>query len=360
MRRLAEEDRTRRVQLDRDRDQREQRAAEYHQRRRGADVHGALEHVGGAGEVERRKPDQRDPLDGVHRHAGADDVEEARDDVDLEVEVAERADHVDCLLVRRVREGDHDTVDAEDANHVLDRAQRAEDGEIFEALVRLLRHVVDKPDDIDAVLRMLQELARDRLADVACSDDDRVLDVLEAPAADRACEGASRDYEHDREQPEDEQLMQVERRHVSHGRADKEDPGADCDEVKDAYEVVDGRVVVALFVVLVQPVEPCHHDPGREGERESEPFHPWADRVAVPYRRVEELGREEGQTQADEVCEDERAPDEPATPSSDVAALPAVHDLQGPFTDHVSQTRGATERPVGHAAVPGLFCGRSD
>ncbi len=50
---------------------------------------------------------------------------------------------------------------------------------------------IDEADEVDPVLRMLEELAADQLADVPGADDDRVLEVREpAVAQNERADGA--------------------------------------------------------------------------------------------------------------------------------------------------------------------------
>ena len=71
---------------------------------------------------------------------------------------------------------------------------RAEQRQVGQVVAALLRARVDEADEVDAVLGVLQQLARDELADLAGADDDRVLEVGDAaPAAARASAAPDRD-----------------------------------------------------------------------------------------------------------------------------------------------------------------------
>ena len=103
-----------------------------------------------------------------------------------------------------------------------------------------LRLGVDEADEVDAVLGVLEQLARHELADVAGADDDRVLEVGDAaPAPEaRATERADGD-EHDRERPEARSTStRSGAASPDQPRADEEEPDADRDQVEDAAEVV--------------------------------------------------------------------------------------------------------------------------
>ena len=56
------------------------------------------------------------PFDGVNLDPGPDELEEARHDVDLHVEIIEGAKRLERLLVRVARERDDHPLDIEEAN----------------------------------------------------------------------------------------------------------------------------------------------------------------------------------------------------------------------------------------------------
>ena len=121
----------------------------------------------------------------------ADDVEEARDDVDLDVAVLELADQVERLLVRVAREARsrRSTSSRRTIGGSCSGAPRSV--ELVEVGAPLLRLAVDEADEVDPVLGVLEQLARDDLADVAGADDDRVLQVGDVPARESAGDGAA-------------------------------------------------------------------------------------------------------------------------------------------------------------------------
>ena len=137
-----------------------------------------------------------------------------------------------------------------------------------------------KPSEVDAVLRMLDELAGDELADVAGTDDDVFCTYVLAAAGDRPGAGA---------RDRDEDGSPSPRSATSLGRLgsaspvtdapDEEEPGTERDELEDADEVVDRRVVGPLLVVVVELVELRHDDPERQRDDEQEDLHPDAHRA---------------------------------------------------------------------------------
>ena len=107
----------------------------------------------------------------------ADELEEPRDDVDLHGQALERADQAQKILVRLVGERDHDPLHVVGADDVRELLRGAEKRQMLEIRARRLRRGVHESDEVDAVLRVLQELAGDELADVSGPDDDRVLEI---------------------------------------------------------------------------------------------------------------------------------------------------------------------------------------
>ena len=121
-----------------------------------------------------------------------DDVEQPRHDVDLHVEALQPRDELDGVLVRLGRERDHHPLDIELLDQLGQIARPAQDALAAEVVSQDARAAVDEPDEIDAVLGMLEELAADELADVAGADDECVLDVRAAAAAERSSEQRGR------------------------------------------------------------------------------------------------------------------------------------------------------------------------
>ena len=204
----------------------------------------------------------------VRRH----DLEQARDDVDLDVELAQRTDEVDQLLLRLVQERDHDTLDGVRPDELGKLRRRPEQDQVTEVVAPLARRVVDEPDQVDAVLGMLQVLVRDQLPDIAGADDDRVLDVLGPASADRAGATTGERDQHDRERPEGSRLLEVRREEAGRVPDAVGDPDRHRDEMEDADDVVDGRVVGALLVAVVERVELRGDHPGRQRDQEKQPL----------------------------------------------------------------------------------------
>ena len=102
------------------------------------------------------------------------------------------------------------------------RSAGADEREVLELGPARPRVRVDEADEVDAVLRVLEELPRRELADVAGADDDRVLQVERTAPRDRAREPAGRRHEDDGEQPEDDEPRHVRAREAGEPRGDEE------------------------------------------------------------------------------------------------------------------------------------------
>ena len=183
------------------------------------------------------------------------------------------------LGVRRLREGDDHALDVELGRRSPAVPIGAQDGQVAEAVAPLARVLVDEADEVDAVLGVLQQLARHLLADVPGADD-------------RACSGRTRPVPADARARScgrpGRARSRAARRAAASGSSDRrtqhvgereEHPRADRDHVEDAEEVVDRRVVGALLVARVQAVEAREHDPDRQRQREEKDLDLRADAV---------------------------------------------------------------------------------
>src|SRR5207248_5517314 len=95
-------------------------------------------------------------FDRVHANSRPDELEQPRDDVDLDVEILELADEMERLLVRLVRERDDHALDVEQPDDRGQAIRIAQQCEMLEVAAPLLGIRVDETDEIDAVLRMLE------------------------------------------------------------------------------------------------------------------------------------------------------------------------------------------------------------
>ena len=143
---LPEEHRPARLELDAERNGGEQRREEQQPERRGSEVERPLEDPRRAREPRRPEPDERDALERVHLGAAAEDLEVPRNDVDLHVEVADRADVREHRLVRVVREGDDHAIDPVLGDALAQAVGPAEQERepLGELVVQLGRAIVDE------------------------------------------------------------------------------------------------------------------------------------------------------------------------------------------------------------------------
>ncbi len=201
----------------------------------------------------------------VHLRARPDDVEQPRHDVDLDVELA--AARAPCGSRPGVGSFENATITRSTSSKAdeLRQAIRACRGRVrcSSSDAAILRLGVDEADEVDPVLGMLQDLAAEQLADVAGADDDAVLNVREAQPRGRARGDAAERDERERERPEQGRLLRVDVDAAGRVADDPERPGRHGDQVEDADEIVGGRVLGALLVVVVEPVEPREDDPRR-------------------------------------------------------------------------------------------------
>ena len=109
------------------------------------------------------------------------------DDVDAHVHVAAAGGRwVEHVAVVVLGERDDHAVDGERSRTIEARSSiTPRTGTLGDSRRHALRRHVHEPDQLDAVLRVAQQLARDELADVAGADDDGVLGVGVAAAGAR-------------------------------------------------------------------------------------------------------------------------------------------------------------------------------
>src|SRR5438094_10535148 len=105
---------------------------------------------------------------------------------------------------------------------------------MFKILAAFLGRVVHEPEEIDPILRMLDEFLRDQLTHVACADNDRVLEVADVLATVRARRGAAGGDEHNGCSPKDCNLPRGGMRYVGQVRAEPEDECAYRDQMEDS------------------------------------------------------------------------------------------------------------------------------
>ncbi len=235
--------------------------------------------------------------------------------------------------MRLAAECDHDALDVEHPHDPGKAVRRAEMRDELELVLARARIRVDEPDEVDPVLGMVEVLAREQLADFPFADDDRVLEIRELPATPRARHSARGRDEHDRECPEHRELRQGGTCESRHPRNGEQQPRADGDEVEHAHHVVHGRVVGALLVAVVQPVELRDDDPRRQREEEHEvlPAHRHVIDRSAGWK--DRFGDQERQGEPDDVGEEQCAPDEPPAPADDRRLAPTVEDLECALVD---------------------------
>ena len=287
---LPEEHGSRRVPADPQRDPHHQRSENDDQSSRSDDVEGPLRRSRDAGRPGGGQSQQLETFHVVDGNHGADSLEESRNEIDVDVEVAEAVDETELVLVPIVGERDDDALDVVLADETRDVVGRAEDGDAVEIGPHALGIGVDEPDEPDAELGVLAELAAKKLTDVSGPDDQGVLDV--ARRASRKCSSrcAGEREGHDRRRPEGDQRVAA-HLELEDPRDDDSEPGAEADVEDEHAQLVERRVVELLSIAVVQPKDLSAHEPERDRRGEE---------CEVPTERgaVSAVDDEEGEQQS--------------------------------------------------------------
>ena len=216
--------------------------------------------------------------------------------------------------------------------------RRAEEGQVLEIDARLAGLGVDEADEIEAVLRVLEQLARDELADVAGADDDGVLEVEDAPPADRPGGAAADRDEDERRDAEERELAQLRIREAERPERQRDQPDAAV-AIRCRTPTTSSmrRMVGALLVSLVEPVQLRQDDPERQAGQEHQQLLR-VRRAVEDAAGVEGRDQEERQRQAGEVGEEQHAPDEPAAPLVRQLGAALLEDRARAPVDGVEET----------------------
>ena len=121
---------------------------------------------------------------------GPDQLEQPRHEIDLYGEGSQLAQQHEQLVHRLVGERDDHALDVEALDDLGEALRAAEDGQVLgQVAAPGLRLPVDESDDVEPVLRVLDQLAGDQLTDLAGAQDQRVLDVGAGSLAQAAGDG---------------------------------------------------------------------------------------------------------------------------------------------------------------------------
>ncbi len=105
--------------------------------------------------------------------------------------VSKRTDQCHGPFVGLAREGDDYALDLIADDEIVEIVQSAEQRQLGDLRAHGARILVDESDELDPVFRVLLDLARDELADMAGTDHDAALHVHRQPADDRARDDAT-------------------------------------------------------------------------------------------------------------------------------------------------------------------------
>ena len=169
--RLPEENRAGRIPANAPGDDEEDRQSREEQQGSSDDVETPLEEPRRPRHPARGQAEQRKPFDRVDPDLRADGLEEPRHQVDLHVVLSNRADELEHLLVAVPRESHDHTIDLVAPDDLADLVRRSEDAHIPQIAARLPWAGIDEADQVDPVLRMLDQLATDELANLTRADD---------------------------------------------------------------------------------------------------------------------------------------------------------------------------------------------
>ena len=198
--RLAEEDRSLRVQPDGQCRYGQHRRQCEQPRCRGGDVEGALERPHRPRELHRGQAHDGHALDVLECGVGREQLVEVRDDREMHVRATDLAHEVERALVRPLREREHDPVDAQAVDHGGQLVGAAEH-------VGAGRVVIDEADELEAVLRVRGDLALERAPDVAGAHDQRAAGRHDARQQPRPHDPAQHGH-CDHRQPEEHQRLE--------------------------------------------------------------------------------------------------------------------------------------------------------
>jgi hypothetical protein len=179
---------------------------------------------------------------------------------------------------------------------------------------------------------MVEELARDRLPDVARAHDDGVLEVGRVPAAIATRARTPERDEHRGERPEGGDAPKLRVGETAEVRAGEEHPCPERDHVQDADQVVGRRVVGPLLVAVVETVELGEDDPAGKRREEEEVLGLECDSPRGP-RAERKLRSQEGASEPEDVGGQQHPAHEPAAPPDEGGPPPAVDDLERSLVD---------------------------
>ena len=196
-----------------------------------------------------------------------DGFEQARHDVDLDIEVTERMDEVEQRAVAVVRERDDDALHIVAPHNVDDLLEPAKQRDLVEVGAQILRLRIHEADEFDPELRMLLELPADKLADIAGADDDRVLDVARVSPGDPSRDGSCGRDQHEGAGPEGDRGLERPASGIKKVGDDDRDPRQGCECVEKRAEIVERRVIGSALVTTVEAEQAGGESPAREHRR---------------------------------------------------------------------------------------------
>ncbi len=335
--------------LDQQRDDPEHRG-EQHEPDRGPDlVHGALDGVRGARQAEAPHAEHADAVELVELDGGAHDLEQARQDRDLDADGLRGADAVEGLVVGAVAGRDDGAMHTEVLDDLRELGHRPH-GAHLRLRVSVER---DAPHHPRVDRRVLHELVGDALGLERPAEHEHALHRRQA-TGDPAGGPAARDRGHEEDEPQPDELAGSETaldelRLRQHEQQDVERRG-----LEELGRLVERGLVEQQRVAVVQALDlgDDHHE--RQRERDL----PAQDVVADPLdRQHERQSRAEQVRDRQEASVDGFAASEVPRRARFVDP-PGVRGQQGARDGRHEPPRQAASRPRRRGRRGGLLLGR--
>ena len=327
---LAKQHRPLAVELDRDRHHRQQRGQHDQSERRSQDVDRALGDAVAGREHGRAQAEQRRALQRVELRLASDHLEQARNDVQLDVKVVAGAHNIQPGVMAVAGEGQHHVLDAVGPHDLAEIVGRAQHRYVGQLRVQGQRVVVDEARQLEAVAGVSLDLARDLLPDQAGADDQRALQEGHARADEHTHDHAAQGQDRQGKEPEQDQAPLAGVHVVGQAAGHERQPHAHRDRVEQRPEVVERGRVGPQPVALVEAVEAGQREPA--GHRQQKQNQLLAGGEALLCRRAQdhvhdrEREPERPDIRHDQRAAYQRAPCMPVFGASHVSRCPCFDD----------------------------------
>ncbi len=289
----------------------------------------------------------------MHARTRPDEVEEPRHDVHDHLAVAESPHDLHRPRIGLAAEGDDDPVGIVKLHERGETVEATERLDAVDVCTLALRVGVDEAEQLEPVLGVLLDLPGNELSDVTAADHDHTLVVARQPTSEPTCNRTTEGDQRDCQKPIHREALHLGRREPrDHGRR-RHEPRAERDHLQDAEQLVDGGVIGALLVPIVEPVQLEEQNPDGERQREEERLGNERDRRGIAdsdeCRRKDECD--------DHTChvgDDERTSDGPSTEPTDFR-LTELRDRRRERHAHAHRRRRRLGDPASLLATHQLY-----